>query len=482
MPHLKGNYDDITVIGVDDGEQSLNFYKPPSERGRTNSLDLPLEDSWHFPQEKNNCFSFSKLSFKSIISTAFKFHDSMKRTGSSKSMQINQEGPLHLKDEELVESFRRMLLQDGELPVRHNDYHTLLRFLRMRAFDLMKAREMYLKMLKWREDFGVDAISKEFKFEECTEVKRCYPHGFHGVDRYGRPLYIERIGMVDLSRLLQVTTIDRFVKYHIVEQEKTLNLRYPACSIAAKKHVASITSILDVKGVSMHNFSKPARELFMEIQKIDSNNYPETLHRLFIVNAGSGFRVLWKALKAFLEPRTLAKIQVYGSNFQDNLCEIIDPSTLPTFLGGYCTCSEFGGCLLNDKGPWNDPEIIELLQTVCEMEPNFRSEANGNMTTEDVMVSNQDPRKTPSRVKVNAVQHDLETSNSRESQGPEQHRQPRYVDDIVSQKFKALGAGLGNVKTILAGLLTKQEDLIRQMEELKGLTLSVSSSKPQFIG
>lgn len=90
---------------------------------------------------------------------------------------------------------------------------------------------------------------QDFKFEEYEAVKKCYPHGFHGVDKYGRPVYIERIGMVDLNTLLNVTTIDRYIKYHISEQEKTLNLRYPACSLAAKRHVASITTILDVKGV-----------------------------------------------------------------------------------------------------------------------------------------------------------------------------------------------------------------------------------------
>lgn len=48
---------------------------------------------------------------------------------------------------------------------------------------------------------------------------------------------------------LRVTTIERFVKHHVYEQEKTLKWRYPACSLAAKKHVASTFSILDVKDV-----------------------------------------------------------------------------------------------------------------------------------------------------------------------------------------------------------------------------------------
>lgn len=80
-------------------------------------------------------------------------------------------------------------------------------------------------------------------------MKKHYPHGFHKVDKSGRPIYIERLGMVDLNAFSKATTIERYVKYHIKEQEKTLSLRYPACSIASEKHVSSTTTILDVSGL-----------------------------------------------------------------------------------------------------------------------------------------------------------------------------------------------------------------------------------------
>ncbi|PWZ07478.1 Actin-interacting protein 1-2 [Zea mays] len=73
------------------------------------------------------------------------------------------------------------------------------------------------------------------------------------------------------------------------------------------------------------NFSKTARELVHRMQKIDSDYYPEVL----------------------------------GSNYQSRLLEVIDSSELPEFLGGSCTCSDKGGCLGSNKGPWNDPYILK---------------------------------------------------------------------------------------------------------------------------
>ncbi|KAK9716384.1 hypothetical protein RND81_06G229400 [Saponaria officinalis] len=268
------------------------------------------------------------------------------------------------KDEEAVQLLRDSLfLEHPQLPSILIDFHTLLRFLRMRDYDILKAKDSFLKYLKWREEFGVDAIFKEFKFEEYEEVQKYYPHGFHGVDRYGRPIYIERMGMLDVEALLKVTTTERLLKHHVYEQEKTARLRFPACTILASKQIASTTAIIDVKGLGASSLTKSTRYLFTEFQKIASNYYPETLNCLFIINAGSSFKILWKALKTFLDARTSSKIQVLRSNFRSKLVELIDPSNLPAFLGGECTCSARGGCMLSDKGPWNDPEILQRLES-----------------------------------------------------------------------------------------------------------------------
>ena len=43
------------------------------------------------------------------------------------------------------------------VPERHDDA-TLLRFLRARKFDLLKAKQMMISAEEWRKSFGVDAI------------------------------------------------------------------------------------------------------------------------------------------------------------------------------------------------------------------------------------------------------------------------------------------------------------------------------------
>ncbi|VAH10076.1 unnamed protein product [Triticum turgidum subsp. durum] len=306
-------------------------------------------------EKKTKIASFKKKA----INAGNKFRHSLRRRSKKKNEnQISIEDIRDVQDLQAVEAFRQCLHDEDLLPQQHDDYHMMLRFLKARKFDVEKAKLMWSDMLTWRKEFGTDNI-EEFDYAELNEVMKYYPQFYHGVDKDGRPIYVELIGKVDANKVLQVTTIDRYVKYHVKEFEKCFQMRFPACSIAAKRHLDSCTTILDVQGVGLKNFSKCARELITRLQKIDSDNYPETLCRMYIINAGQGFKMLWGTIKSFLDPKTASKIHVLGTKYQNKLLEIIDESELPEFFGGKCKCEEHGGCQRSDKGPWKDPTTIK---------------------------------------------------------------------------------------------------------------------------
>ncbi|CAL9760315.1 unnamed protein product [Musa acuminata subsp. burmannicoides] len=472
MKLWKKNGPQMVATSDDSADSKRKDSKPNAGWQQRKTIGIrssPLEAHWHFlelPKKKKKPTLASKMSFRSL-------QKSLTKITKSDTFRTIFQGVRDPEEVKQVQSLRDLLASTGQLPEKHDDYHTLLRFLRMRNFDLAQTRIMFVNMLKWREDNRVDVIAREFEFEEYDAVQQCYPRGYHGVDNVGRPLYIERIGSIDFNTLLTVTTVDRFVKHHIVEQEKTLNLRFPACSLAAKRHIASITAILDVEGLGIKNFSKPAREIFTEIQKIDSNYYPETLNQLYIINAGPGFKALWNILRAFLEPRTLSKVQVLGTSFISKLSEAVDLSNIPEFFGGKCKCVEHGGCLRKDKGPWTDPEIKSelmvkfpccpyMIPLICYLA----------ILSSSVIFFLQEVFYKAQKLEDEPTDENIfkELSKSQGIDSLEQYMGTASVSKHLAQKISELEEWLVETNEILQTLIAKQQQLADNIEELKNLT------------
>uniref|UniRef100_A0A6N2LA62 CRAL-TRIO domain-containing protein n=1 Tax=Salix viminalis TaxID=40686 RepID=A0A6N2LA62_SALVM len=288
---------------------------------------------------------------KKALNASNKFTHSLKKRGKRKIdyrvSSVSIEDVRDAEEESAVHDLRQKLLERDLLPPRHDDYHTLLRFLKAREFNVDKTIQMWEEMLNWRKEYGTDTILEDFEFEELEEVLQYYPQGYHGVDKEGRPVYIERLGKAYPSRLMRITTIERYLKYHVREFERAIQEKFPACSIAAKRWISSTTTILDVQGLGIKNFTRTAATLLASMTKIDNSYYPETLHRMFVVNAGPGFKkMLWPAAQKFWSP---------------NRCLSSWKSLTQDFLGGSCYCSAEGGCLRSNKGPWNDPAVMKLV-------------------------------------------------------------------------------------------------------------------------
>ncbi|QRV72601.1 hypothetical protein RhiJN_00615 [Ceratobasidium sp. AG-Ba] len=268
-------------------------------------------------------------------------------------------GHLTPEQAQTLETFRKEITaEDYFVPERHDDA-TLLRFLRARKFDLAKAKEMFINCEKWRKEFGVDNIVKNFDFKEKAEVDKYYPQFYHKMDKDGRPVYIEQLGKFDYKAVYKITTQERQLQRLVLEYEKFLNERLPACSEATGHPVETSCTILDLKGVGLTNFYN-VKDYVMKASKIGQDYYPECMGKFYIINAPYLFSTVWGLVKPWLDEVTVAKIEILGASYEKTLLAQIPAENLPKTLGGTCECA--GGCSLADQGPWTDPKIQAALK------------------------------------------------------------------------------------------------------------------------
>ncbi|CAD7924013.1 unnamed protein product [Amoebophrya sp. A120] len=289
-------------------------------------------------------------------------------------------GNLTPAQSQVLEEVRRRFAVQATVDAAFGNTMVLLKFCRARDFNLEKVTDLLNRHFQWRTkplfpnpSAKMGALSAVPVFQlhvsgasasiqaRIPQLNKYYPTGYHGTTKTGMPLYIDCVGKIDAGGLFSVATEEEIIEYFISECERRDCIRFPCCSLAAGRLIESSVAVIDLSGLSFRLVTHAMiRKLIKFLSAINQDHYPETLHRMFIVNAPRVFSLAWSFVKPLLDEKTLEKISIYGSDFYPALCEIVDEENIPKFLGGKHGDGVDRG--LADIGPWNRPELVRVLQ------------------------------------------------------------------------------------------------------------------------
>ena len=152
-----------------------------------------------------------------------------------------------------------------------------------------------------------------------------YTGGLMGFTPEGEPIVCRNYGRLNLAAMEAIVETAEeeeeeedgaskrgvmavFDRAHIWEMEWFKDL-LRAQSYKHGRHVKGVV-VLDLQGISMTQFSTSAMAMIKKILTDDAAHYPDSLRKLYIVNAPGLFSFTWRIVKKSVHPITAAKISI----------------------------------------------------------------------------------------------------------------------------------------------------------------------------
>lgn len=164
-----------------------------------------------------------------------------------------------------------------------------------------------------------------------------YPQLYSGFAKNGAPLFISKPGALNVDAVECCTTLPNILKYHWHSMVHDFGSRLREFKEKDPKFTNfQCVCILDLEHLTMSKLSKRTLEIIKEQSFIDSLCFPETMNKMYVVNAPTFFSATWKIIKGYLDPRTSGKIEVISSKkvWIPKVLESVGPEDLPCDYGG----------------------------------------------------------------------------------------------------------------------------------------------------
>ena len=192
----------------------------------------------------------------------------------------------------------------------------------------------YMLFHSWKAEFNMEQVKSADPDEllECAEeeILHFWPQGrLPHTDKDCRPVYVEKTGKIDVTGLLKICDMEKLLKWHVHCTENDSGALFQ--SITDKVREGKMTppsgattvnqgcNILDMEGFALSMFMGDSKEYLSRVSKISQDYYPETMGKMFIINAPVMFTAAWSVVQGWLDERTVNKIAVYGSDYKEAL-------------------------------------------------------------------------------------------------------------------------------------------------------------------
>lgn len=250
-------------------------------------------------------------------------------------LEIAEQIPNHLKElseehESKLLEFRKMVRESNKfVPVP--EYGTLWRFLKARDLIFEKSFQMLQEHIDWRRENHIDSLAENYLIP--VVISDNFLGSWHHVDKANHPLFILRLGYMDLKGTLKT-----------IGTEGLMKLTVFICEVGLEKikanSVPNWSLIIDLDGLSMRHLWRPGVKAMLKIIETVEKNYPETLGRVLVVRAPRIFPLAWTIVSAFIPENTRSKFLCYSGNSIEQaktvLEEYVDSHYMPDIFGGSC--------------------------------------------------------------------------------------------------------------------------------------------------
>lgn len=198
---------------------------------------------------------------------------------------------------QLMEELRTRMSDVEPLPGEEDFFssnETLMRFLKARDWKLKEAEKLLRATVEWRRK--VNPLSLDCK---CCHTKP----GAHAIrqighDEMGRPVLYSCFAQSAVNKNLLDDTITHST-YLVENAKRTMNIG-----------ISTWVMIIDCTGVTLPACNP---KLGYGSTQVLSNYYPERLGMVICLNHNALFQGVWKAIKVFLHPNTVAKMKLVRS-------------------------------------------------------------------------------------------------------------------------------------------------------------------------